>query len=212
MENEIKIECAHTELVDIDLIIPNPRNSNSHPFEQVESLKKAILFSGIRRPIVVSKQSGFIISGHCEYEALKQLGVKKAPVDYQEFKDELHERIEMAAHNLIARQSKLVTVELQELAVDLDQNNLSSELAGIPQNKVEILATQPPVWFNDLQSEINSQAWVPDPEKINKIKEEDSPIKTTITISCMIDEKNLLISKLKEFIIKEHFENVEINE
>lgn len=149
MENEIKIECAYTELVDIEKLIPHPKNSNSHPVEQVEDLKKAILFSGIRRPIVVSTLSGFIISGHCEYESLKQLGVKKVPVDYQNFKDDLHERIDMAAHNLLARQSKLVTVNLQDLAIELDQNNLSCALAGIPENKLEILATQPPEYFSE---------------------------------------------------------------
>lgn len=149
MENEIKIECAYTELVDIEKLIPHPKNSNSHPVEQVEDLKKAILFSGIRRPIVVSTLSGFIISGHCEHEALKQLGLKKVPVDYQNFKDDLHERIDMAAHNLLARQSKLVTVNLQDLAIELDQNNLSCALAGIPENKLEILATQPPEHFSE---------------------------------------------------------------
>ena len=62
----MKIECAYTELIGIDYpkLIPNPKNPNKHPDDQIERLAKIIDFQGQRSPIVISKRSGFITKGY----------------------------------------------------------------------------------------------------------------------------------------------------
>jgi hypothetical protein len=144
---EIKIHCAYKELVDINSLQPHPNNANKHPEDQIEIFKKIILFNGVRRPITVSTRSGYITKGHGELETLKSLGMEKVPVDYQDYDSELQEIADMNADNALSRMSYLDTTKMQELVVKLDELNFDLELAGIPQNKAEILATQPPAWF-----------------------------------------------------------------
>ena len=60
----MKINCAYDELVDVSKLVPNPKNNNKHPKEQIERLAKIIDFQGQRTPIVVSNRSGFIVKGH----------------------------------------------------------------------------------------------------------------------------------------------------
>jgi hypothetical protein len=146
---EIKIHCAHKELVDINSLQPHPNNANRHPEDQIEVFKKIILFNGVRRPITVSTRSGYITKGHGELETLKSLGMEKVPVDYQDYDSELQEIADMNADNALSRMSYLDTTKMQELVVKLDELNFDLELAGIPQNKAEILATQPPQWFSE---------------------------------------------------------------
>lgn len=145
--DEIKIHCAYKELVDINSLQPHPNNANKHPEDQIEVFKKIILFNGVRRPITVSTRSGYITKGHGELETLKSLGMEKVPVDYQDYGSELQEIADMNADNALSRMSYLDTTKMQELVVKLDELNFDLELAGIPQNKAEILATQPPAWF-----------------------------------------------------------------
>ena len=40
--------CAHTELVDIEKLVPNPRNPNRHPENQIKLLAKIIRAQGWR--------------------------------------------------------------------------------------------------------------------------------------------------------------------
>ena len=80
-----KIRCAYTELVDVEKLVPNPKNNNIHPKKQIERLAKIIDFQGQRAPVVVSTRSGFIVKGHGRLEAIKKLGWEKCAVDYQDY-------------------------------------------------------------------------------------------------------------------------------
>ncbi len=68
-----EVKCAHDEMVPLEEIIPNPRNPNQHPDQQIELLAKIIAAQGWRAPITVSTRSGFIVRGHGRFAAAKLL-------------------------------------------------------------------------------------------------------------------------------------------
>lgn len=126
----MQINCAHTEVVDIDLLVENPRNPNRHPEKQVELLAKIMKHQGWRSPIVVSNRSGFIVKGHGRLAAAKLNGWTQAPVDHQDYVNEADEWADMVADNKIAELSSSdmnMIVEDSKLFQDLDL-----ELLGMP--------------------------------------------------------------------------------
>lgn len=124
------IRCAHTEVVDIDLLVPNPRNPNKHSDQQIELLAKIMKHQGWRNPIVVSKRSGFITKGHGRLMAAKLNGWTQAPVDKQDYETEADEYADMVADNKIAELSQTdlsMVIEDAHLIEGLDL-----DLLGIP--------------------------------------------------------------------------------
>ena len=120
----MKINCAYDELVEVSKLVPNPKNNNKHPKEQIERLAKIIDFQGQRSPVVVSNRSGFIVKGHGRLEAIKKLGWDKCAVDYQAYESEAQECGDMVADNQIATwaefDTQMVLDELPELDIDTD--------------------------------------------------------------------------------------------
>lgn len=121
----MKFNCAYTELVDIHKLVPNPKNNNHHPKEQIDRLAKIIDYQGQRSPIVVSNRSGFIVKGHGRLEAIRKLGWEKVAVDYQDYDSEAQEYADMTADNQIAMwaefDNNMLMSEIPELGdMDLD--------------------------------------------------------------------------------------------
>lgn len=85
----MEIKAKEITLVDIDLLVENPKNNNHHPKEQIERLAKIIKAQGFRNPLTVSNRSGFVLCGHGRIAASKLAGLKQLPVIYQDFKDEV---------------------------------------------------------------------------------------------------------------------------
>ena len=119
-----KIRCAYTELVDVEKLVPNPKNNNIHPKKQIERLAKIIDFQGQRAPVVVSTRSGFIVKGHGRLEAIKKLGWEKCAVDYQDYESEAQEYADMVADNQIATwaefDNEMLLTELPTLDLDVE--------------------------------------------------------------------------------------------
>ena len=117
-------KCSYDELVEIDKLVPNPKNPNKHTEDQIKRLSIIIDFQGQRSPVVVSKRSGFIVVGHGRLEAMKKLGWEKVAVDYQDFPDEATEYAHMTADNAIAEWAYLelsqVNMDFLDLGPDLD--------------------------------------------------------------------------------------------
>lgn len=124
------INCSYTELRDIDILQPNPRNPNKHPQEQIKLLAKIMKHQGWRSPIVVSRRSGFIVRGHGRLMAAKMNGWTQCPVDLQEYATEADEYADMVADNKIA---ELAEVDLSMVSLDVKNfSDLDIELLGIP--------------------------------------------------------------------------------
>ena len=59
-------------------------------------------YHGIRHPIIVSKQSGYIVAGHGRKLAAIRAGVDEFPVVYQDFVDNNQEYAFIQSDNAIA--------------------------------------------------------------------------------------------------------------
>tara|TARA_R110000787_G_C13421642_1_gene444908 strand:+ start:761 stop:1978 length:1218 start_codon:yes stop_codon:yes gene_type:complete len=117
-----EIKSKSIEMVDINAIIPNPKNANRHSIEQIKRLEKLIEYQGFRNPLIVSARTGFLVVGHGRLEAATNLGLTKLPVITQEFKDEAQEYAYLISDNEIARWAELdkhlVYEELKNLDID----------------------------------------------------------------------------------------------
>ena len=135
----MKINCAHTELADIDLLVPNPKNPNKHPDNQIKLLAKIMAHQGWRSPVVVSNRSGFITKGHGRLMAARLNGWTQVPIDRQDYANEADEYADMVADNKIAELAEtdmmMVNADAQNLGPDFDL-----ELLGIPD--FEIVPTE----------------------------------------------------------------------
>jgi len=131
----MKIECAHDELMDIDLLVPHPRNPNKHGDRQIELLAKIMKHRGWRSPITVSTRSGYIVAGHARLEAARLNGWDKVPVDKQDFDSEADEYSHIVADNKIAalasHDDMMMIDAIKELEID------DFELMGMPDFSIE---------------------------------------------------------------------------
>src|SRR5438445_9735483 len=101
------VRCRYSRLVPVAKLKPNPRNPNVHPDGQLALYAKVIAHQGWRRPVVVSKRSGFIVTGHGAVETAKRAGWKLVPVDYQDFKSQTDETAHMLADNRLPELSDI---------------------------------------------------------------------------------------------------------
>ena len=139
---EISVRCAFDKMVALPEIKPNPRNPNTHPPGQLDLLAKIIEHQGWRAPILVSKLSGLIVSGHGRYEAALILGVESAPVNFQDFDSEEDEFAHLVADNRLAEISEMDTTSLKELLIEMDTGAIDMDLTGFTESDLEELMTQ----------------------------------------------------------------------
>ena len=134
-EQKTKIELKNLQLVPISEIKPNPKNRNKHSREQIERFSKIIQASGFRTALIVSNQSGLLVSGHGRLLAAKKLGLKELPVSYQDFATPEIEYAHAIADNEIA---KWAEIDLSGIHVDLpDMGPFDTELLGLKSFKFE---------------------------------------------------------------------------
>ena len=125
---QMEIKSKEIQIVDIDSLIPNPKNNNNHPEEQIKRLAKLIEFQGFRNPLVVSNRSGFVLCGHGRIEAAKLAGLKQVPVMFQDFENEAQEYAYLTSDNAIASWAQLdlsaINTEMLDLGPDFDVDML----------------------------------------------------------------------------------------
>jgi len=141
---QIAIKCAHDKIVALDDLKPNPRNPNMHSAAQIALLAKIMRGQGWRNPIVVSKRSGFVVSGHGRLLAARQLDLKSAPVDFQAFKTDADELAHLIADNRIAELAELNRSMLRDLVEELDTGAFDMDLTGFDTGSLEELMTAAP--------------------------------------------------------------------
>ena len=96
------VHCRQDALVDPAELKPNPGNPYIHTEKQVRVLAGIIKKAGWRQPIVVSKQSGFVVKGHCRRLAAIQIHAQAVPVEYQDYPSYDDEVADMIADNHVA--------------------------------------------------------------------------------------------------------------
>ncbi len=135
---EVLVYCSHSEMVDIDSIVPHPRNPNRHPERQLELLAKVIRVQGWRNPIVISRRSGFVIKGHGRLAAAKLLNLASVPVDYQDYDNEAAEWADMVADNRIAELAEADNDALRDIISELN-GQIDLDLTGFADSDLEEL-------------------------------------------------------------------------
>ena len=121
--NSVKVFCMG-EMVPLEKLVPHPRNDRVHPDRQIELLADIMRAQGIRYSIVVSKRSGFIVSGHGRLEAARMLGLKEYPCDWQDFPDEAAEVAQLTADNRL-----MLLAEFNEEQTQLNLKDLGIDFA-----------------------------------------------------------------------------------
>jgi len=127
----LKIKCSYSEIRDIINLVPHDKNTNNHPENQIKLLAKIMKFQGWRHPIVISKLSGKIVSGHGRLQAAKLNGWETAPVDIQDFENEAEEILFLESDNNIAELSQHDKSKMIDNIKELNLEDLDFELLGL---------------------------------------------------------------------------------
>lgn len=137
MIGDIPVFCAHDELIDIGKAVPNPKNPNTHPKEQISLLSKIIKAQGWRQPITISTRSGLIVKGHGRLQAALLLGLDKVPVDFQNYATEAEEIADLTADNRLAELAEMNNTMLADILADFDTGEMPLELTGYTEEDLE---------------------------------------------------------------------------
>lgn len=164
--DEVPVYCAHDAIVDVATLVPNPKNPNQHPDNQIQLLGRIIRQTGWRTPITVSKRSGFIVKGHGRLAAALLEGVKEVPVDYQNYTNDAEEYADLVADNRIAELAETDNKMLADIFADIDTGEIPMELTGFTEDEVENLITaMSEALHNDL-TEPDEIPELPEPEQV----------------------------------------------
>ena len=139
MIGDIPVYCSHDEIVEIMKVIPNPRNPNMHPERQIEILAQVIKAQGWRKPITVSKRSGFVVSGHGRLQAAILLKETHVPVDYQDYANEAEEWADLVADNRISELSSIDEDLLIDILNDINNTDIDVMLTGYEYHEIDDL-------------------------------------------------------------------------
>ena|SRR5437764_842663 len=144
---KIAIFCAHSALADPLELVPHPQNPKRHS-ERKLALYAKIVSKGWRRAIVVSKRSGFVISGHGARLAAINLGAELVPIDRQDFESAEAEKAAMLADNWLAESlAEYDQNLLAEIVSELRAGGFDLELAGVLEdlaaNDLKVVAVPP---------------------------------------------------------------------
>lgn len=140
----VPVYCSFDAIEPIVKVIPNPRNPNQHPENQIELLAKIVASQGWRSPITVSRRSGFVVRGHGRIMAAVKLGVSEVPVDFQDYRNEGEEWADLIADNRIAELSSNDRGLLKDILEELDDGAFDMDLTGFDDSALEELMTAAP--------------------------------------------------------------------
>lgn len=179
--SKTEIYCLYDALIDPDKLLEHPKNRNKHGQDQIDRLATLYNYHGIRHPIVISKQTGFIVAGHGRRLAAIRAGIEKFPVVYQDFVTTEAEYAFIQSDNAIATWSELdlagINHDLQDLGPDFDLKML-----GLKNFNLDF-------------------EWKSDFDAIDKVTESLDGITAKITVECQQEVKDEIIEIIKGRLI-----------
>lgn len=120
----ISCKDSYSDIVHVSQIKPNPENPNKHKPEDITSLALLLRYQGIRKPLIVSNQSGMLATGHGTLMAVIENGWEYVPVSYQDFESYEQEYAHLVADNASAQKSELdyslINRKLEDLGPDIN--------------------------------------------------------------------------------------------
>lgn len=132
----MKIHCAYDSLIKIENLKPHPKNPNKHSEDQLLRLANILEYQGIRRPIRVSKLSGYVTAGHGLLLAAKRNRMREVPVNFQDYENEEQEYADIIADNAIATWADLDLSSINLNLADMDPS-FDIEMFGLKDFKIE---------------------------------------------------------------------------
>ena len=133
METKAIVNPIHSadkyQQIDIETLIPHPRNYKKHPEDQIKHLCESIKENGIFRPIVLAEDNT-ILAGHGVVLACKKLDIKQVPTIKLNIKSDSKQALKvLTADN-----------EVSHLAIG-DDRALSEILKELLNDEVGLLGT-----------------------------------------------------------------------
>ena len=134
----IEVYCRFDEILELSALMPNPKNPNRHPQQQIDMLAHIIATQGWRAPITVSRRSGYIVRGHARAAAGMAIG-KRAPIEYQDYESDAAEYADLIADNRIAELAVINSEDLNALLKEISQaaEGFDLELTGYTSEQLE---------------------------------------------------------------------------
>jgi DNA modification methylase len=116
----------------------NPRNSRSHPREQIHQLAKTIKALGVFVPILID-DDGLILAGHGRLEAGRLLEMTEVPTLTVSGLTESEKRAFVIADNRLAEMAKWDRAALRAEFVELVEFDIDVELTGFGTGQIDII-------------------------------------------------------------------------
>jgi ParB-like chromosome segregation protein Spo0J len=128
--------------VDIDLLIPDPDNANTHDEKNLKAIRGSIKKFGMVEPLVVRRQNNVVIGGNGRLAVLKELGHAEAPVHYVDLDDQKAKALGIAL-NRTSELSKFDTDVLMKQLKELQDSDF--DIGDIGFDAEDIKFDVPPV-------------------------------------------------------------------
>jgi DNA modification methylase len=154
-KEESFMERLNVEYVNIDALVPHPKNCHDHSDDQIDRLCSIIKYQSFRNPVTVQKGTNLIVCGHGRTIAAKKLGMEKVPVIYQEFESDAQLYAHLVADNAIGKDTWAsldlgkINMDILDLGPDLD-----IEMLGLKDFEVEPLDRLDPQTDEDAVPEV----------------------------------------------------------
>jgi DNA modification methylase len=130
------------EQVPLSKLRENPRNTRTHPSEQIRRIAESIRHFGFTSPVITDDEYR-ILAGHARWAGAKALGLKTVPVVVLHDLSEAQRRAYLLADNKIAEMAgwdrSALAVEWSELSPLLAQAGLNVELTGFEVAEIDSL-------------------------------------------------------------------------
>ncbi len=134
------------EYVAIESVKPSPKNTRTHPPEQVNQIAASIKANGWTKPIIVDEKSE-ILAGHGAHMAAQQLGETEVPIIRRAGLTAAQKRAYRIADNKIGENSGWDTKLLAAEFTDLAKMGFDVTLTGFNQTEIDFML-RPPVQNN----------------------------------------------------------------
>lgn len=129
------------ENVDIELLIPDPNNANTHNEKNLAAIRGSIKQFDVVEPLVVRRQNNVVVGGNGRLVVLKELGYKTVPVHYVDFDDQKAKALALALNRtseLSEWNMDILGATLQELnEFDFDIGEIGFDLGEFALDKPE---------------------------------------------------------------------------
>ena len=102
------------------LLLPNPRNSRTHPAEQIERLAASLARDGQTKPVLARRENNMLIAGHGVTAAALRLGLSELAVLLWDVDQATADRV-MLADNQFGDLSANDKEKVASLLGDIDQ-------------------------------------------------------------------------------------------